>query len=954
MAWLPVKQHCRHNVRRGQSLVEVITALALFGIIAATVGVFTLQSLGNAQRAGESTTALVYAREGYEALYSIVERAWNVFSTSGLNGFGFGTDNTWTFSGSGDSSGQYNRNVTISSVQRDCLTGNVVASGGTTDVFSNAANLAVGYTPGDVASSTTSTFYGLLTHWNRGEQLWTTSSDWSTGSTTDTVRVAYGDGELELGPQTLWGDTARTGFLDAAGTSGSMNDVKIIGTIAVGVRNTSASANVLIIDIQDPRNPVLVGSTSVNGNAKKVAIDGSYAYIASDDNSTELSIVDYRTPAAPVVVGTLDLTGTADAQAIDVVGDRVYIGRVSSATAEVNVVNVSNRASPTISGMGSYENGSGNIQDLRVENGALFMGTTSSTGQFQILDVTNDASISRAGFYSSTTLASIAALDILGRRVYVGTTATTTNAEFFILDTSTTSSPTVLGQAEIGALVNGVAVNDRGYAFLSRAAIVHVYNVSNPASPTVTTSYSIGGTTAGLDVRGYTFVNGSASTTAEFHLYRGGPSGWLLPERPAQIDLAGSADGTALAYACNTLYVGTAVNASAAEFFTYTVTTSTSPVVQGSLEIGSTINGMARSRERMILALNAVGGVDVQVVDITTASAPVSTSTLALTGNPNALSVAAAGDVAYVGTATNGSGAEFFAVNMTTSTAPAISGSLEIGADVNAVVVSSTVAYIATSDDSAEFQIIDVTTSTTPVALGSLNLAGTDDATGVSVRNGRVYVTRSSGTADFAIIDVTSSAAPTLVSSLDLPETQNQVLVGEGNFVFTTASSTGIGVNIVDITSETAPVATSSISLLGPGTNIISGAYPGELFIGSRYDSGEVQTWRPGPTNTYNTSGTYLSPSMRIGSSKGMGVLSWSPYVKLGASQTISMQIAGAPDVNGSPGTFTTSSVYTDKNGNVIPKSMNNSVWWRVRVFLTSAVSTSTPVLHWIRLTFSP
>ncbi len=933
--------------------MEVITALALFGIIASTVGVFTLQSLSNAQRAGESTTALAYAREGYEALVSIVERAWNVFSTSGLNGFGFGTDSAWTFSGSGDSSGQYSRNVTISAVQRNCLTGHVVTSAGTTDALSNAANLAVGYTPGDLASSTTSTFFGFLTHWNRGEQLWTTSSDWSAGSTTDTVRVAYGDGELELGPQTLWVTDGRTGFLDAAGTA-TMNDVKTIGTIAVGVRNTSASANVLIIDIQDPRNPVLIGSTSVTGNAKKVAIDGSYAYIASDDNSTELSIVDYRTPSAPVVVGTLDLTGTGDGAGIEIVGDRVYIGRAASSGAEVYVVNVSSRTAPTITGMGSYENGVANVQDLRVANGALFMGGTSSTGQFRILDVTNDASISSAGVYTSTTLGSIASIDIVGRRVYAGTVSNSGNAEFFIFDTSTTSSISVLGQFETSALINGVTVTDHGYAILSSGNTARIVNVSNPASPTSVSTQQFGGATAFSDMRGNTFVVGVASTTAEFSIYRGGPGGWLLGERVAQLDLTGNADGTALAYACDTLYAGTAVNSSAAEFFTYTVTTSTAPALQGSLEIGGTINGMSRSRERMILAINATGGVDVEVVDITSATAPVATSTLALTGNPNALSVAAAGDVAYVGTATNGSGAEFFVLNMTTSTAPTQAGSLEMTADINAVAVSSTVAYVASSDDSKEFQIIDVTTSTAPVLLASLDLAGTDDATGVSIRNGRAYVSRSSGTADFAIVNVTSSTLPTLVISMDLPEVQNKVFAGEGNFVFTTASSTGIGLNIIDITTETAPVVTSTVSLLGPGTDIIPGAYAGELFVGSRYDSGEIQTWRPGPTNTYNTAGTYLSPSMRIGSSKGMGVLSWSPYLKLGASQTISMQIAGAPDTNGSPGTFTTSSVYTDKNGNVIPTSMNNSVWWRVAVFLASTASTSTPVLHWIRLTFSP
>lgn len=949
-----MRLHQYQKRHKGQSLVEVITALALFGIIAATVGVFTLQSLGNAQRAGESTQALAYAREGYEALFSIVERAWNVFSTSGLNGFGFGADGTWTFSGSGDSSGQYTRNVTISSLQRNCLTGHIVASGGTTDVFSNASNLAVGYTPGDLASSTTSTYFSLFSHWNRSEQLWTTSSDWSTGTTTDTVRVAYDDGELELGPQTLWGSGERTGFLDASGTSGNMNDVKIIGTIAVGVRNTSADPNVLIMDIQDPRQPVLVGSTSVTGNAKKVAVDGSYAYVASTDDSTELSIVDYRTPSAPVVVGTLDISGIGDGNAIDVVGDRVYLGRTAGGGAEVLVVNVSDRAAPTVSGMGSYENGTGSVFGIRVLNGALFMGSASSTGQLRILDVTNDASLSSAGVYTSTTLGSIASLGVVNRTVYAGTVATTTNAEFFIFDTSTTSSPTVLGQAEIGGVVNGLAVSDRGYAYLSRSTLVQIFNVSTPSAISSVSSQSIGATTAGIDTRGYSFFSASASTTAEFNIYRGGPSGWLLPERPTRIDLSGTTDALALAYACDNVYVGTAANGSGAEFAVYAVTTSTAPTLQGTLEIGSAVNAMARSRERIVLGIDAIAGGNVVVVDVTSSTAPVATSTLTLTGNTNAIAAAAAGDVAYIGTWTNGSGGEFFVVDMTTSTVPTALGSLEIGSDVTGIAVSSTVAYLATADNTKEFQIVNVTTSSAPVLLATLDLSGTENAADVTVRNGRAYVSRFSGSPDFAIIDVTSSTVPTLVSSLDLPDQQNKIYVGDGKYAFTTASSTGNSLNIIDISNENAPAATSSISLLGPGTAIIPGAFPGELFVASRYDSGEIQTWRPGPTNTYNLAGSYLSPAVRIGSGKGMGVLSWASYLKRGSRQTVSMQIAGAPDANGVPGTFTTSSVYTDKIGNVLPTSMNNAVWWRVLVFLTTAVSTSTPVLHWVGLTFSP
>lgn len=117
----------------GQSIIEVIIALALFVIIVGSGIVAILGALTTTRLAEEETQATTYATQGIDAVESIRNLDWNnlVNGTYGLtNSGGF-----WAFSGSSDNpdgSGKFTRSVTISDVQRN-TSGNIVSSGGTVD-----------------------------------------------------------------------------------------------------------------------------------------------------------------------------------------------------------------------------------------------------------------------------------------------------------------------------------------------------------------------------------------------------------------------------------------------------------------------------------------------------------------------------------------------------------------------------------------------------------------------------------------------------------------------------------------------------------------------------------------------------------------------------------------------------------------------------------------------------
>jgi prepilin-type N-terminal cleavage/methylation domain-containing protein len=97
--------------KRGFSLVEVILAAAVFGMLTtALVGAY-LYGEESTQLAGNRARAALYAQEGLEALRNI--RDTNVGSMS-AGVFGLATtSNRWVFAGTSDTNGIFTRQITI-------------------------------------------------------------------------------------------------------------------------------------------------------------------------------------------------------------------------------------------------------------------------------------------------------------------------------------------------------------------------------------------------------------------------------------------------------------------------------------------------------------------------------------------------------------------------------------------------------------------------------------------------------------------------------------------------------------------------------------------------------------------------------------------------------------------------------------------------------------------------
>jgi type II secretory pathway pseudopilin PulG len=151
---------------KGQSIIEVIVAVAILTIIAATSVVAILGSLNTTRLAEEETQAATYAMEGIEAVQSIRNQNWAsiVAGTYGLAKSG----SVWSFSGSSDDpdgSGKFTRVVTIADVSRD-TNGDIVTSGGTDDTDTKQVTAVINWNF-NTARSNSVDMVGLVTNWQK-------------------------------------------------------------------------------------------------------------------------------------------------------------------------------------------------------------------------------------------------------------------------------------------------------------------------------------------------------------------------------------------------------------------------------------------------------------------------------------------------------------------------------------------------------------------------------------------------------------------------------------------------------------------------------------------------------------------------------------------------------------------------------------------------------------------
>ncbi len=158
-------------------MLEIILALAIFSLIAATITSLAVGNIGALSQGGEHTEAQALAQEGIEAVRSIRDNAWNtnIYTTSSVSR----NNNQWVFDGEGttETIGKYTRTIYFSDVCRNGSDEIVDCPGSYTDVQSKLATVEVSWSPRSGVTNTVELFT-YLTNWDSNKWIQT---DWSGG-----------------------------------------------------------------------------------------------------------------------------------------------------------------------------------------------------------------------------------------------------------------------------------------------------------------------------------------------------------------------------------------------------------------------------------------------------------------------------------------------------------------------------------------------------------------------------------------------------------------------------------------------------------------------------------------------------------------------------------------------------------------------------------------------------
>jgi hypothetical protein len=223
-----------------------------------------------------------------------------------------------------------------------------------------------------------------------------------------------------------------------------------------------------VVDISDPRNPLVLSSLSLAANG--VTASGTHVYVTTGrDPAGTLDVVDITDPEAPVVVGSAPLPDVGGCVAVQ--GDFAYV-ITSDYQADLVIVDIRAPQSPAMVG-------SVRVVDaacVAVSGGYAYV--TQGESGLAVIDVSNPQAPRIAGTVSTPSRA--VGVAVSGAHVYVGDSG----SGLVVVDVTVPESPQVVGSAATPGSAGDVSVSDTcAYVCYGPAGGLAMIDVSDPRFP---------------------------------------------------------------------------------------------------------------------------------------------------------------------------------------------------------------------------------------------------------------------------------------------------------------------------------------------------------------------------------------------------------------------------------------------------------------------------------------
>jgi len=504
---------------------------------------------------------------------------------------------------------------------------------------------------------------------------------------------------------------------------------------------------------------------------------------------------------------SIDLPGSGNWETsyLDEVNDILYLLASNTAGDDFVAYDISDVSVNTPTFIAGYD--IQNANDFVVSGGYAYIATNDSSAEVSIINLSTMAlvtTIDLTGNASANTVAIVGDTLVIGRD-------SSMNDELVIYDVSTPSSPSFLLSTSVNAALNEIAVN-----------ATHVFASTNNNTTEIISFLIFDGSQVGtLD------LSGADNTRA---VYLIGSNLYVARNNGTSYDfvLIDTTDPSAMSVS-NSLELGASVfgiDIDSNQEYAFLVTNNGSEEIMVinlssfSKEIAMNITGTDNAESVAVYGGSVFVGSasdsnDLIIVRVQSGGweSPTLIASADKSGSHNANEVYVSGNYAYLVTQNNASLNELWIYDVTVPSSPVYLGSFDVGANINDIVVSNTVAYLATSDNSLELDIIDVSVPTSPARIGSLSLEGTQDATSVAINGNYVYVGRLQGTKEeFAVVDVSTPSSPSKVGELQFSSDVNDLAVS-GNYVYGATSDNNKEFVVFDVSAPATPSETASYNL---------------------------------------------------------------------------------------------------------------------------------------------
>lgn len=521
---------------KGFGLTEIVLAVGIFAMISSTLLLLVIDSSRTLGNVGTRSRVSRVIAEINSSLLLLKSESWFeiIQNSDGQQKHIVFENGSYTLAQGPGSMYGIDYYFVISNVNRD-INGDIVEVGGAQDFHTRKVDINISWN--DVLEKNheiSSSIY--LNDWESTYILRTTYSEFLLGTHSDTVVVNNDGGEIRL-RSVLFPDwcnpTLSLSEYDIPGSAYVRSVFAQPGHAYLGTTGSSTGEPFTKLNVEGVDPPILTVEGTYSGHTvSDIFVDGDYAFLATSTDSRELIILDIS--SYPYVeIGYYDAPGSTNANSIFVDGQVGYLAQgryVRSFDLSTYTGSRTGIGSTTVGGFFAT------VSEVYVYEGYLYSVLNWDWYELAILNVSNPASMP---IISQTSVNNQQVYDMYvsddATRVYFGTNSSSSENEFFILDTTqkTGTRPIIASLDMGGTTVRGIAVVENGDVVIlvgTGGMEYKVYDATNESSPTFCGGMEVN---SGIyDIDSYYDEQGNAFSyivTAdvddEFKIIRGGPGG---------------------------------------------------------------------------------------------------------------------------------------------------------------------------------------------------------------------------------------------------------------------------------------------------------------------------------------------------------------------------------------------------------------------------------------------